>query len=343
MSPRRSSGRDRDDRLLDAAGLGADALEKLVRSGGAGRDPLFALLAQWHDDVADGTEVVPRPAVPDPEVTDGPPAGAVAGGRHNGVHPTADLARTGRDHRAGADGPLGVAAHRSVGTTRPPVPKQRVGPGGPERPAGENGSRRRRRGRRLSVALSVVALAAATLGGVAIGAGGAGPDSPLWPVTKAFYPERADSRLHQAAAQKDLDDAQHAVAAGDTADARRYLDDAGRHLDRVKPSTETTKLRHRADRMRDKLNATGTVPGAAVTGATPSASASGNGKAKGKGLDNGKDGTPGPTPDPGRSSGRYGTRQGGQGEDGASPSGSASPTASPTPRYPRPSKTDDEN
>lgn len=343
---RRSSERViRDDRLLDAAGAGAGALEQLVRSGGATRDPLLALLAQWHDEVADGTDLVLRPAVPPAEVTDSPPAGAVAGRRHNGAHPTAGPDPAGAlpaapdtptTHTSTGDVPTGVAARHVVGATRPPTPgPDATRPGGSGGPVSRRSVGRRRRVSRLGVAVSVAVLAAVGLGGVALGAGDAGPGSPLWPVTQAFYPDRAASKMHQAAAQRDLDDAQHAAAAGDTADARRYLDDAGAHLAHVRPSAEATRLRQRAERMRRKLDAAGTGEGNALTTPTPSATA-GNGKGTGNGKGNGKKATPTPN------GSAAGTNQGNQYGPDASPSLDAAsatpePSESPSPT-PKPKK-----
>jgi hypothetical protein len=220
----------RDDRALDAAGQGAEALDHLIRTGGATRDPVLAMLAQWHDEVSDGADTTLR----------------------------------------GAAWPAAAPAGDPSGTTGPPVrPRRRIG--------------------RLLVAASAAVLATALLGGVAVGAAGAGPGSPLWPVTRAVYPGQADSREHQAAAQRDLDDAQQAAAAGDTAGARHYLDDAGHHLAQVRPSAAATRLRQRADQMRRHLDAS-TGSAASTTGpgsprpAAPSTGESdrehGNGKNK---------------------------------------------------------------
>jgi hypothetical protein len=273
---RRSTERiARDDRALDAAGAGSDALEQLVRSGGATRDPLLTLLARWHDDVSDGAETALRPAVP--------PAPA---------DPEADRADGDRPHAPT------LHARRRPGRWRP---------------------------NRLLVAASVAALATAGLGGVALGAAGAGPGSPLWPVTRAVYPDQADSRMHQAAAQRDLDDAQQAVAAGNTADARRYLDDAGHHLAQVKPSAEATRLRERADRMRQNLDAAGAESGNAS--ATPSPSASG--KDKNDKGNNGKGNKATPTP----------SQTDAPSLDAATVPPTASASPSPTPKKVKPSKT----
>jgi hypothetical protein len=312
---RRSSERViRDDRLLDAAGAGAGALEHLVRTGGATRDPLLALLAQWHDDVADGADLVLRPAIPPAEVTDGPPARAVAR-RHDGAHPT-----------AGPDPAGPTATAPDAGSTRPPAPgRDATGPGRSRRPGG-----RRRRVSRLGVAVSVAVLAAVGLGGVALGAGDAGPGSPLWPVTQAFYPDRAASKVHQAAAQRDLDDAQQAAAAGDTTDARRYLDDAGAHLAHVQPSAEATKLRQRAERMRHKLDAAGGNEGDALTTPTPSASGD-NGKGSSNGKGNGKKATPTPSGTATGQGSQYGPNSS-PSLDAASATPEPSESPSPTPK-----------
>jgi hypothetical protein len=183
------------------------------------------------------------------------------------------------------------------------------------------------------VAVAAAVLATVGLTGVALGAAGAGPDSPLWPVTRAVYPDRADSRMHQAAAQRDLDDAQQAVAAGDTTDARRYLDDAGHHLSRVKASAEATKLRQRADRMRRKLDAANAASAASTaTGAPPTPSASGSAATR-KGNGKSKS-TPSPSGQP------DGTDASLDAATVAPPPGeSATPSASPTPKKVKPSKT----
>lgn len=182
----------------------------------------------------------------------------------------------------------------------------------------------------MAVAAAVVATVGLT--GVALGAAGAGPGSPLWPVTRAVYPDRADSRMHQAAAQRDLDDAQQAVAAGDTTDARRYLDDAGHHLSRVKASGEATRLRRRADRMRRNLDAASAATGDASAAASATPSPSGSGEATKKGNKKSK-ATPSPSGQP------DGTDASLDAATVAPPPGSAPATPSPTPKKVKPSKT----
>src|SRR5688572_11835516 len=67
-----------------------------------------------------------------------------------------------------------------------PVPVQVVPVGRP---------RRWRPGRRVRQYVTGTAAAGLLIGGLALGAGQAGPESPLWPIAQVLYPERSDQRL----------------------------------------------------------------------------------------------------------------------------------------------------
>lgn len=209
-----------DDRAIDA--MAGHPGGDLADGAGPSDDPVIGMLAAWRDDVADGADTALPPLRP-------------------GARPAvADLA----ERRNGAAGP-GRTGRPGTGSDRPDRP------GRPERRPGR--SRRRRRAGRLVLAAGVAALATTSCAGVAVAAGNARPGSPLWPVTKAIYPERAASVEHEDAARKDLDDARRAAGEGRVGDAQRYLDDASKHSRQVHPDSEGARLRGQADQLRSQI------------------------------------------------------------------------------------------
>jgi|GEM_PF-5603260 len=208
------------------------------------------------------------------------PAGDPVPGRVDapgGTDPGPDAAAVARDDRAldaliglDPDGPGRtddpalrlLAAWRDdlavdVPVTRPaPLPRvRRPAPDAPRpdrsRP-GRRTDRRRRRAGRLVLVAGFAVLAAGGFGGVAMAAGGAAPDSPLFPVTKVIYPDRAAAREHQVAADADVEDARRAAREGRDDDARRFLADADRHV-RHLPDEAARPLRRKADQVRRGL------------------------------------------------------------------------------------------
>jgi hypothetical protein len=105
---------------------------------------------------------------------------------------------------------------------------------------------RRRRYRRWAMGAAAAAVGVALIGA---GAQHAGPGSPLWPVTQAVFPERADVR----AAEEAIDLARTALRAGRYDDARARLDDATGHLARVRDTESVARLRQDIDDVRRTL------------------------------------------------------------------------------------------
>lgn len=160
---------------------------------------------------------------------------------------------------------------------RPPqLPRiRRSGPAGPapDRSRPRRAVRARRRSGRLVLVTGFAVLAAGGFAGVAMAAGGAAPDSPLFPVTKVIYPDRAAVAEHRSAAAADVDDARKAAKEGRDDDARRYLADADKHV-RHLPDDAARTLRRKADEVRRGLSPS--PNGAGAPGLTPSLTPSPN-------------------------------------------------------------------
>jgi hypothetical protein len=207
-----------DDALLDALGRGEPA---------PGDDKLAGLMATWRADLDEGPAEF-DPAAIVARLADEP---ALVSG--------ADLSGEGPSDLSG-DGPSGNGA-KPV-RTAVPVP--------PVRP------RRWRPGRRAGRYLSGVAAALVLVAGLAVGAGTAGPESPLWPIARVLYPERAEVRL----AEHTIALAREAAADGRYADAHRSLDRAAGTVRRIDDPRRADRLRTEIDRIRRSLPSTG-VPG----------------------------------------------------------------------------------
>ena len=81
---------------------------------------------------------------------------------------------------------------------------------------------RRRRRLVAAVAAGVVALGGVTTAAASV----AGPGSPLWPVTRVLFPDRADSRVAQQEAERTRSRAREAVAESRYSDAEQLLNEA---------------------------------------------------------------------------------------------------------------------
>jgi hypothetical protein len=118
-------------------------------------------------------------------------------------------------------------------------------------------TRRVRRWSRIAVAAAAAIVAG---GGLTVAAAsGAGPDSPLWPITRVVFPERADV----AAAEHAIDQAREAVVQGRIADARRLIDEADKLIAKVRSPQDAKRLRTELDEVRRQLDVTvrnGTLP-----------------------------------------------------------------------------------
>ncbi|HET8643384.1 MAG TPA: hypothetical protein VFM37_15715 [Pseudonocardiaceae bacterium] len=75
------------------------------------------------------------------------------------------------------------------------------------------------------------------------------PQSPLWPITTAVFPQRADARL----AQEAIHHARQAAAEGRYADSQRHLDRATDLLDRLGSDPRIEQLRSEIDAIRTAI------------------------------------------------------------------------------------------
>ncbi|GHJ48890.1 hypothetical protein Cs7R123_62320 [Catellatospora sp. TT07R-123] len=129
----------------------------------------------------------------------------------------------------GAGPGLRSAPHTSGGVRTPPQVWPRTG----TRPG------RRRPSRALVASAAVVV---ALVGGVALAAGNARPDSPLWPVTRVLYADRADSRLAARDAQRLLDQAKLALRDRRRDDAAALLRKAETTIELVSEESDRRRL-----------------------------------------------------------------------------------------------------
>ncbi|MCP2325320.1 hypothetical protein HDA40_003827 [Hamadaea flava] len=149
--------------------------------------------------------------------------------------------------------PVAVAAHGPATTTQPP-----------------------RSARRPFSARLIAAIAGAVVvlgGGLTAGAATAGPGSPLWPITKIVYADRA--AVQQATAY--LDEAATAYADRRFADARSLTDKAAALLPKVTDAADRQRLAARIEQLRAALaavvipdpGASPTAPSGVAHSATP--------------------------------------------------------------------------
>jgi hypothetical protein len=117
--------------------------------------------------------------------------------------------------------------------------------------------------RRPSRLLTGIAAAILVFGGLAAGASRAGPDSPLWPLTKVMYPEQADTR----SAERAISEARAALAANRLDEANHQLNVATTLVGRLQNSDDKKRLADQITQLR-QLIAARVAPSA---GPTPSA------------------------------------------------------------------------
>jgi hypothetical protein len=113
------------------------------------------------------------------------------------------------------------------------------------------------------IILAAAAAVVAFIGGLTIAAGGAGPDSPLWPITQLVYPERADSRAAERDAEHTIAQARRAVAEQRYADAARLLDQATVDIRRIHDGTVARRLLDEVAALRALLPGSALPPGPA--------------------------------------------------------------------------------
>jgi hypothetical protein len=120
--------------------------------------------------------------------------------------------------------------------------------------------------RRHSKLLTGIAAAILVFGGLAAGASQAGPDSPLWPITKAMYPEQADTR----SAERAISNARAAIEADQFDEAGHQLDIASGYVGQLHNGDDKKRLTGQIDELR-ALIAAHTVPAPPAPGTGPSA------------------------------------------------------------------------
>ena len=118
----------------------------------------------------------------------------------------------------------------------------------------------------------IVAVAAAVIGFagfLTILAADAGPDDPLWPITRMVYQDTADSRTAQQEAQDTLTQARTAVTDGRYTDAALLLDQAEALTDRVHERDVVDRLHAEVAALRGLLPGAPAVPPASPPGGAP--------------------------------------------------------------------------
>jgi hypothetical protein len=142
----------------------------------------------------------------------------------------------------------------------------------------------------IAAAAAVVGLA----GGLTIAASDADPGSPLWPITRLVYDDRADSRVAEQDARRAIASARQAIADARYTDAGRHLDEATVLIERIQEGIVARSLRDEVAALRGLLPAD--VPGpdrspSAPAGGAPSPVAP-------PGVAPGQSGGPGADPTP---------------------------------------------
>jgi hypothetical protein len=114
--------------------------------------------------------------------------------------------------------------------------------------------------RRMLVAAAAIVVALA--GTLSVMASDARPGSPLWPITRLLYAERASSAAAEQEAMQNIEAAQQAIDNSQYSDAQRLLDQASALVDKVRDPTVAQRLREQIAELR------GLIPGL-LPGATP--------------------------------------------------------------------------
>jgi hypothetical protein len=139
----------------------------------------------------------------------------------------------------------------------------------------------------LSAAAAVIALA----GVATVMAGDARPGSPLWPITRLLYTDRANSAVAEQEAQRAIDEARQAINDARYADAEKLLEQATARTGEVRDPTVVQRLQEEIAALQGLLP--GVLPGSSpVAGGTDQGSGGGGG---GGGSGGGGGGTAPPT------------------------------------------------
>ena len=166
--------------------------------------------------------------------------------------------------------------------------KRRVGVG-PPRPA-------RRASRTTRIMLAAAAGVIALAGVATVLAGDARPGSPLWPITRLIYTDRATSVVAEQDAQRAIDAARQAIAAAQYADAQKLLEQATARTGEVRDPTVAQRL------LEEIAALQGLLPGGLLPGSSQAPGGGGTGgtdPGPGGGAGGGAGGGSAPTTAPG--------------------------------------------
>jgi hypothetical protein len=158
-----------------------------------------------------------------------------------------------------------LAAWREDLDTEPPTLRRAAPPIALPRKA----SRPRGLSRAKRLVLAAAAAVAVLAGAASVLARDAGPDSPLWPLTRLLYEQRASSAVAEQQAQQHIDDARQAIDNGQYSDAQALLDEASRLAEQVQDQSVADHLREEIDALRGLL--AGVLPPPAPTAPAPGA------------------------------------------------------------------------
>jgi len=134
----------------------------------------------------------------------------------------------------------------------------------------------RRRWRPSRMLLVAAAMVLAFAGGLAVAARSAGPDSPLWPVTRIMYGDHASSMVAQRQAESAIARAREAIAQNHYTDAARLLDEASVLIGQIRDPAAAQRLLDEVAAVRGLLPG-GVAPASGLPGGTGTGGGSSSG------------------------------------------------------------------
>ncbi|GIH04631.1 hypothetical protein Rhe02_26980 [Rhizocola hellebori] len=223
---------DNDDALLDALGRGEPAPEG---------DVVANLLAAWQSEISDIDPAVLRPATPTaPQPRRRNRSAADIADLRQSPGPLDPVGNELEPEQTAEPDATADPGRRAAGGSR------RTAPGATVRPPGAGGPQRgpRRGPRPLIVAIAAALLA---FGGVAGASATAEPGSPLWPIAKLVWSDKADSKVAEKEAQRLLGEARQALADNRAQVAIDLVGSAGKAIARVTTPAMKQRLQEEAD------------------------------------------------------------------------------------------------
>jgi hypothetical protein len=127
--------------------------------------------------------------------------------------------------------------------------------------------------RRMSVAAAVGVIAAGSIGSVAA-ASVAEPGSPLWPITRVVYADRAHSLEARDSALSNLKKAKQAAAKRKPAEAKKLLAEALKQVELVRPGDNSKELKDQVVALQQVLAAIDSPSGGPAPSSGPATAAS---------------------------------------------------------------------